>query len=81
MHLRLILVALAVWLLVAGIRTLRGRKRRRAEAPRRLPDSEPMVRCARCGTFVPESRAVRVHGRTYCTEAHARPGADTPPRA
>lgn len=74
MYLRLILVALAVWLLVAGIRAVRrrGDGRRRAPGPRRLPEGEPMVRCARCGTFVPESRAVRAGGRTYCTEAHAR---------
>ena len=35
-------------------------------------DSEPMVSCARCGTYVPVSEAVRTGGRDYCCPAHAQ---------
>jgi uncharacterized protein len=30
-----------------------------------------MVRCAYCGTFVPEQDAVRAGNKTYCSRAHA----------
>ena len=70
MYLRLLLIALAVWAAVMAVRALRGRARR--EPPRRrLPEGERMVRCARCGTFVPESRAVRTGGASYCSAEHA----------
>ncbi len=69
MYLRLLLIALAVWAVVTGVRALRGRARRAPRSP--LPGGERMVRCARCGTFVPESRAVRAGGASYCSAEHA----------
>ena len=29
-----------------------------------------MVKCGHCGTYVPEEDAVKVSGKTYCSEAH-----------
>ncbi len=71
MYLRLLLIALAVWAAVMAVRALRARGPARREPRRRLPEGERMVRCARCGTFVPESRAVRAGGETYCSDEHA----------
>ena len=31
-----------------------------------------MVRCAHCGTFLPEPDAVRADGKTYCSQAHRK---------
>jgi uncharacterized protein len=33
---------------------------------------EPMARCAQCGVHLPQSEAVAVGGRTYCSVEHAR---------
>ena len=66
--LRLILLAAAIWLAVIFIRQLlRGgtppvREKRIGE--------QDMVRCAPCGTHVPESEAIQDGGRFYCSERH-----------
>lgn len=43
-----------------------------ATRARALPEAEPMLSCAHCGMYYPESENVRADGRDYCSAAHAR---------
>jgi uncharacterized protein len=36
--------------------------------------SENMVRCAHCGIHLPQSEAVLIEGRTWCSPEHVRLG-------
>ena len=59
----LLLVGYLIWLWL--------RPRRSVDAP---PPSEqqalPLLRCAQCGTFVPETEVVRDGERTFCCADH-----------
>ncbi len=37
---------------------------------RRVEHDGNMVRCAQCGTFVPDQQAVHAEGKAYCSQAH-----------
>ncbi len=56
-------IALVVWILFRLARAPRIRK----AGPPRVDD---MVRCARCGTFVPRGEAIRDGDRNYCCSQH-----------
>jgi uncharacterized protein len=67
--LRITLIVLAVWLVLRFVKQL-------VNPP--LPPKKPrealsadVVPCAYCGTYIPESDAVRAHGRVYCSQKHA----------
>jgi uncharacterized protein len=36
--------------------------------------SENMVRCAHCGIHLPQSEAILIEGRTWCSQEHVRLG-------
>lgn len=36
--------------------------------------AEPMVRCARCGIYMPRSESLLIGQQTWCSEEHARLG-------
>lgn len=38
--------------------------------------AEPMVRCARCGIYMPRSESLLIGKQTWCSEEHARLGAN-----
>ncbi len=65
---RLLLLFIIVWLVAGLVRRLVSRKppSRQSQAPA----STHMVRCERCGVFVPEGESVRAGGRVYCSTAH-----------
>lgn len=68
------LIALFV-LFVVG--RLLARLLRSGTAPERRSGNAPvtrMIRCARCGTFVPEGEAVVDGGLEYCSDEHRRLG-------
>lgn len=66
--LRLILLAAAIWLAIVFIRQLlQGGK---PPARDRRGGEQDMVRCAHCGTHVPESEAIQDGNRFYCSERH-----------
>lgn len=67
-------IALAVLVYFAVRSKLRaGQVRHDAQrGERALGETEPMVSCAHCGTFVPASEAVRADGLDYCSPAHVR---------
>jgi uncharacterized protein len=53
--------------------TVPGRDQGQSPGARRVPDAaESMSCCAACGMYFPSSEAVRVDGRDYCSQAHAR---------
>jgi uncharacterized protein len=64
MSLRLFILGLLIW--------LAWRWLRRARPPRTPsePTLQNMVRCARCGLYVPEHDAVNSAGRYYCSTQH-----------
>lgn len=69
--LRLLILLAGVWLVIYIIRQALARRRRAATA--HSPDPIPrMLRCERCGTYIPESEAVTFRGKVYCSEAHRR---------
>lgn len=64
---RLLLLALGVWLLTLAVkRYLALARRKRGEAPR----IGAMVRCAVCGLHVPEVEALRRHDQYFCSAEH-----------
>lgn len=67
----IVLAALAglVWLLT---RPRRLRKGSSAGNPRDAREPETMVRCAHCGTHVPQADALRGQQGWYCSAAHRR---------
>jgi uncharacterized protein len=65
----LLLVVLAVWFLVKGLK--------KAPPPRSRPPAETltgerMVSCAHCGVHLPQSDATAAGARFYCSEDHRR---------
>jgi uncharacterized protein len=67
----LLLVAVAVWFLVKGLRKpAPPRERRAAETLA----GEAMVTCAHCGVHLPRSEAATDGPRFYCSEDHRRLG-------
>jgi uncharacterized protein len=71
----LIVIGLGVLLLKKQFFSSRdksGVKFTREDDPHTLRETEPMMRCAYCGVFVPRSAAKIVQGRHYCTPEHAK---------
>jgi len=68
----LILVAVAVWFVIKGLRKPPAppRERRAAETLA----GEAMVTCAHCGVHLPRSEAAAGGPRFYCSEDHRRLG-------
>jgi uncharacterized protein len=64
----LIVVALGAWFVLREVRRYRERRDRESETKR----FAQMVACDHCGTHIPESQAIRVDKRAYCSEAHRR---------
>jgi len=59
----LIGIGLVIWILMRLAKGPRVEKK-----PTRKVDD--MVRCARCGTFVPRSESIREEDRYYCCSQH-----------
>lgn len=67
--LRLILIGVVLWLLWRAVTASRVR---RAPHAGRGTAVGHMLRCERCGLFVPAEEAVREGERTFCCEDHRR---------
>jgi len=67
--LRLLLIALAVWIIVVLIR---NRSSRQATLKKRHDSQriDSIVPCAVCGTHVPEDEALHEAGKVYCSPEH-----------
>jgi uncharacterized protein len=67
--LRLLLIALAVWIIVVLIRNRRSRQ----AALKNRQDHQAVDRilpCAVCGIHVPEGEAIHEAGKVYCSPEH-----------
>jgi uncharacterized protein len=64
---KILLLALAIWLLL----TILKNYRRNLDAPPPAARGGNMVRCERCAIYVPESESILKDGKRYCCEAHA----------
>jgi hypothetical protein len=53
----------------------------REPAPRRSAPGEKLVRCAACGTWTADSRAVSLGSATYCSHTCLERSADSPRKA
>lgn len=67
---RFILIAAALWLLFGLARSV-FRKRSKSDAATQS-QTEKVVPCAHCGTYLPVSDAVRARDALFCCEDHAR---------
>lgn len=56
----------------------RGEMPREPAPRRRAAAADKLVRCAACGTWAAESRAVNLGGATYCSHACLERSADSP---
>ncbi|MFO7809354.1 PP0621 family protein [Guyparkeria sp.] len=76
------MLKLLFWLIVALVIGLffaiRQANRLRAEQQDDPPGTRSLesVRCAHCGVFVPEDKAVRREGHDFCSWEHAQTWAD-----
>lgn len=65
--LRLLLIALAVWLIIFFLQRL-------LRAPRKDklgdPPSADMVRCAHCGLHLPKAEAIERNAQYFCSRQH-----------
>ena len=68
--LRIVLIAIAVWIIISMIRRWREQKADERMAERETPRVGTMVQCQYCGMHVPEQEAVRDGDATYCTVEH-----------
>ena len=67
MAIRLVLIiafVLSCVFLIRKYRAMRDQKARKKTEPK-------ILACADCGVYIPESEAVRYHGRVYCSSMHA----------
>jgi uncharacterized protein len=67
----LILVAVAIWFLVKGLKKPSAPRERR---PAETLTGERMVACAHCGVNLPQSDATASGERFFCSEEHRRLG-------
>ncbi len=68
--LRLIILAIGVWLVFRFVRDFL--RRAATDARKHTPDKPgEMVACAKCGTFVPRQDAISSNGKFFCTREHA----------
>ena len=80
MSIRSIIIIILVWLLVAYIRQQLNREK--PAAPKKS-ESKPgilpsdTIKCAHCGTYIPQRESVKVEDHYYCSEEHARLGSDS----
>jgi hypothetical protein len=67
-----------VFVALFGLRLVNAAKAKRragpaARGPARVPVAEPMVRCLRCGVFLPRADATPVSGGYTCGDARCVP--------
>ena len=68
MAIRLVLIivfVLSCVFLIRKYRAMRDQKARKKTEPK-------ILACADCGVYIPESEAVKRHGRVYCSSTHAK---------
>jgi uncharacterized protein len=69
MLIKLILLALGVWIVYRLVKKSGGRTVRR-EHESKNATGEDMVRCVHCGVHLPRSESIISHGESFCTNEH-----------
>ena len=69
----IVIVVAVVWLVKRALRAAESKGAGETSAPKEPPQSEELVRCARCGVLLPRGEARMANGVLYCSEEHARP--------
>jgi len=64
---RLIIIALAIWIAFRIWQNYRAAAKKMPPAPRAISD---MVACAVCKTHIPENEALRKNDKFYCSQHH-----------
>ncbi len=70
--LRLLIILAGVWLVIHFVRRALSRRRRPSVPGGGTESIARMLRCERCGIYVPESEAITFRGKVYCSETHRR---------
>lgn len=70
--LKLLLLALGVWLIYVLLKRYGASVRRDEQAPPTEPAQEDMVRCTQCGVHLPKSEAILSQGEFFCSDEHRR---------
>ena len=65
---RIIAIALVIWLIYRALRNQAEKLQRREQKTR--PRVANVVKCEFCGVHVPETEAVKSHGRLFCSPEH-----------
>ena len=70
--LKLVILAIAIWLIVTILKRYRKGMSQSDSASHKTNHSngEPMVQCAYCGVHLPESESVESQGQFFCSQAH-----------
>lgn len=69
---KLLLLALGVWLIYTLLRKYGASVSRDEQAPPPAPAQEDMVRCAQCGVHLPKSEAILSQDEFFCSDEHRR---------
>jgi uncharacterized protein len=67
-----IVIVFAVLFCLRMFNVSQQKKRERRDAPPPADTGEAMVRCARCGIFLPRSEAQFIDGKTHCRDLECR---------
>lgn len=73
----IIILMLAIRMFAGRVQALFKNMQSNASQPpatRQSQASEAMVQCAHCHIHLPRSEACLIHGKTWCSEEHARLG-------
>ena len=63
---KLLLIAIAVWLIIVILKRYRGSMQQTSATPH----AEDMVQCAICGLHLPKRDSLSSHDKYYCSSAH-----------
>lgn len=70
---KLILIAIAAWLLVTIIKRYQASINYTKQATEAKTASQDMVQCAHCGVHHPKAESITKDGQFYCSNQHANP--------
>jgi uncharacterized protein len=68
---KLILIAIAIWLIITVLKRYRkGIDQSGGARTANRRSDEVMVQCTHCGVHLPESESIQSHGQYFCSQAH-----------
>ena len=68
---KLILIAIALWLIILVLKRYRKGVDEQDQVSRKdQMTAESMVQCAYCGVHIPESDSLKARGHHFCCQAH-----------